>query len=376
MPRNGHSPPEKGGKTSTATHSFPVTIFANRFAMVRPRQEHMTLDGLRDFVLGKQKRTKDRLPLIKLASFGDIVTEEGCFRSDANVTKVFGAEADYDRELITFGQFVAKLRKLKIRTLVYTSPSCTAARPRVRIILPFKKPLRRNQFHQRAIFLSRIDGLFGGNVFGNESWTLSQTYYTGRDLSNKDADFRAVVIGGDYIDERPDLKRFEAISVTARQKAMQAYAETMRAKTGNLMVRRNSINRNGERNSYQRHGDKLYGDALDVLACMDYRERHGGKGIHRTQRDVSYQLIALGMSDDEVIEWIMAATLAIPEAAKWNHAGWRKRIEKLCRGAHRRLERERQEMLSMAVQDDRKKLSFEQHRARQQEQLANVLGRK
>ena len=42
----------------------------------------------------------------------------------------------------------------------------------------------------------------------------------------------------------------------------------------------------------------------------------------------------------------------------------------------RRLERERQEMLSMAVQDDRKKLSFEQHRARQQEQLANVLGRK
>jgi hypothetical protein len=346
--------------------SFPVTVFPNRFAKSK-REQRFEIDELRDFVLSKQKRSKHRLPLIKLASFGDTPNESNCLRYDANVTIAYGIEVDYDREVIAFDRFVKKLRRATIRALIYTSPSCTPTRPRVRIILPFRKPLPRARLKRRGKFVSRIDGLFGGNVFGGESWTLSQTYYVGRDLSNADADFRAVVVKGDYIDERPDLERFEAISNRARQKVKANCAVAPRAT-------KRAINRTN-RNPYQSFGDEaLLDSASEALSIMDYRERHGGKGVHHTQRDVSYQLIKRGLPDQEVIELVLTATLALPVAVKdnWNQKEEHKRIVRLCTGAHRRLAREQLQLLSLPRESRKVTLTFDEFLVRQRKQLEKI----
>jgi hypothetical protein len=359
--------------------SFTVTMFPDRFAK-RKRECQLTLDELCDFVLSKKKRTKHRLPLIKLASFGETRNENDCLRYDANVTMVSGVDLDYDREKIPFDDFSAKLRATGLHAALYTSPSCTPTRPRIRIILPLKNPLPREHLYRRAAFASRIDGLFGGNVFGSESWTLSQTYYVGRDLSNADADFRAMVIEGDYIDERPDLYHLETTSDAARQKK-QAPTNTPHANTAKALgvAPGTAVRQSDDRNLYQRHGDEaLYGDADAALASMSYGDKDG-RGVHHTQLIVSYQLIAQGMPDEEVIERILTATSALPEAVdlNWNRESEREEIKRLCRGAHRRLEREAQELLSMPVQeqDHRRVLSLDEHRIRQRAHIAKVLGR-
>jgi hypothetical protein len=362
--------------------SFTVTMFPDRFAK-RKRECPLTLDELCDFVLSKKKRTKHRLPLIKLASFGETRNENDCLRYDANVTMVSGVELDYDREKIPFDDFSAKLRATGLHAALYTSPSCTPTRPRIRIILPLKNPLPREHLYRRAAFASRIDGLFGGNVFGSESWTLSQTYYVGRDLSNAEADFRAIVIEGDYIDKRDDLRRFEAISIAARQKIKKVKPTTVKtAKALDVVpgtaMRRSDAGKRDDRTPFQRHAEELlYGDADAALASMDYKERHDGKGVHHTQRDASYQLIARGIPDEDVIERVMAATFALPEAGKWNRKEEETKIRKLVAGAHRRLKREQQELLvtppePKPVSDGT--LSFEEYRARQRTRIVKIFG--
>ena len=98
---------------------------------------------------------------------------------------------------------------------------------------------------------------------------------------------------------------------------------------------------------------------------MDYREKHGGIGVHHSQRDISYQLIANGMPDKEVIELLMTATFALPEAIKWDRKEELRRITKLCRGAHARLAREESEAIEMPSPDGRTMLSIEEFRSRQ-----------
>jgi hypothetical protein len=342
-----------------------VTVFPNRFAK-RKRVQMMTLDELRALVLSTNKRIKDRLPLIKLARFGDEPNDNKCLRYDANVRIVYGIEVDYDREVIPFDKFVAKLRRTGIKALVYTSPSCTPTRPRVRILLPFKKSLKRTQLKRRGIYVSMIDGLFGGNVFGAESWKLSQTYYIGRDLSNSDADFRAVVIEGDYIDERPDLERFETISNKVRQKTKQIWIEKFPIKTTTSIVQQRA-----DRNVWQRFKDEgVLDDAAEALGWMDYKERHGGKGVHHTQRDVVYHAIGCGLPDDDVIELVLTTTMALPDAIHWNRKQEHKKIIKLCIGAHRRLAEEQAMILphlSAGVV-----VPLDEYRKRQHQRLAGI----
>ena len=85
------------------------------------------------------------------------------------------------------------------------------------------------------------------------------------------------------------------------------------------VIIRNSDDDGGNRNEFYRHfTDVLVGNVSDGIDPMDYREKHGGIGVHHSQRDISYQLIANGMPDKEVIELLMTATFALPEAIKWD----------------------------------------------------------
>jgi hypothetical protein len=114
--------------------TIPVTIFPNRFAKDKSERQ-MSLDELCAFVLSKKKRSKHRLPLIKLASFSDKRTEADCLRFDDNVNVAYGIEVDYDREVIAFDGFVAKLCKAKIRAASDLLPSSHSSHPTTHIAL-------------------------------------------------------------------------------------------------------------------------------------------------------------------------------------------------------------------------------------------------
>jgi hypothetical protein len=203
----------------------------------------------------------------------------------------------------------------------------------------------------------------------------SETYYIGRGLSNDDADFRVVAIAGGYIDRRDDLRGLEEISTTARR------AHERVAKNHTADAIHQSAQRRGDRNIWQQFGDEvcLLNDVDERLAAMIYKDRNG-RSIHKTQVSVSYRLAAQGVPDHVIIEKILRATMALPEAMRlnWSERRERRGIENKCRSARRKL-RELEEMqtalqaMTARQPDNKPPVSLEDFRVRQRAHLVSVL---
>src|SRR5579871_5955283 len=101
----------------TATHR--VTLFPNKLAKSQ-KLESLTLQEIKQRMLETLGPSKGKLPLIKLAAFGDVPTTEGCLRHDANVEAVTGIETDYDAEKLSFEDGLARLQALGARGIIYT----------------------------------------------------------------------------------------------------------------------------------------------------------------------------------------------------------------------------------------------------------------
>jgi len=165
-PRQGAAP---------MSEAFNFTIFPDRYALQAYRQ-HATLEEIAALIADTVRPSKNRLPLIKLATFGTRPSPEGCLRYDANVEQITGLECDYDAEVVGFGEAVRIARTAGLRALLYTSPSHSPAKPRWRILCPFSAPLAPKR---REKLMNRVNGLYSG-IFAPESWSLSQSYYFGR----------------------------------------------------------------------------------------------------------------------------------------------------------------------------------------------------
>ena len=152
--------------------------------------------------------TKDGCVYIKLAEFGDTLTDKNCLRHDANVVAVSGCEIDYDSEIISFEDAVARFTAADVICLLYTSASHTTDTPRWRVMLPFSKDITGTTDEMRAarkLMVGRADGLIGNTAAG-ESYTLSQSYYFGVVGDKDDAGlFKHVELKGRYIDECNEL---------------------------------------------------------------------------------------------------------------------------------------------------------------------------
>ena len=175
-----------------------VTFFRNYKARTLTAK-NIAIEDLRVLILAKTASTKEKLPWLKLATFGNQKTDEGSLRHNANVLSIDGLEADYDEEQISFGEAVAIIQKANLKALIYTSPSHSPEKPRWRILAPLSRPL---PAALRSKLMARLNGVFGG-VFSGETWTLSQAYYFGS-VDNNPA-HRCEYYGGDYIDFRDDL---------------------------------------------------------------------------------------------------------------------------------------------------------------------------
>lgn len=204
-------------------HKLYVSIFRNRSGRNIEPENDITLEELAKLIDETSAKTKDNLPWLKLASFGNKRTDNHSLRHDANVREIYGIELDYDDEKIPFDDAVEKMRALRLGCLLYTSPSYTAQRPRWRILCPTSEA---KQPECRAKLVARLNGALGC-ILGShvESFTLSQSFYFGRALDNTEADHRTVVLHGDFIDRRDDLQVFEAKGAPAKNPFEQAGAD-------------------------------------------------------------------------------------------------------------------------------------------------------
>jgi hypothetical protein len=183
------------------------TEFASASASTATRRRGAWQDLIERISNAKGYTDKASCPWLKLGVFGERRTEKGSLRSDANLDRVYGVEADYDGEALAPEVALSILETAGIRAAIYTSPSHTPERPRWRVLAPLSRPVNRNE---RAAFVARLNGvlcdLFGAEV-ARESFTASQSYFfggvTGRDyqvlttFGNPDA--------GRCVDEVPNL---------------------------------------------------------------------------------------------------------------------------------------------------------------------------
>ena len=177
---------------------FTVTFFENQSAQTSVTKQ-ITLGQLRHYILTAQKASKDELPWLKLASFGDRRSDNNCLRHNANVLSISGIELDYDTKVMKLDEAIGIAKQARLLALFYTSANYSDATPKWRILLPTSKSLPPGE---RAKLVGRVNGLYGG-IFAQESFTLSQAYYFGS--VNHNPEHRAVITEGDFIDLREDL---------------------------------------------------------------------------------------------------------------------------------------------------------------------------
>jgi hypothetical protein len=363
-----------------ATRTHHVTFFNDAYAKHLTFKK-MTLPALCSLILRTKRRTKDKAPWLKMALFGnkrtepDPITGKGgnCLRHDENVLGFEGIELDYDKEEISFDDAVRMFRELNIRCLIYTSPSHTKKKPRWRVLIPVSGKL---PLEMRGRLCARINGKFN-NIFDSASFTLSQAYYYGSMRDNPAPDHRAVVLDGCMIDTSNSLHEFEKIG-WPKKTTFEGDAKTKREiEKAIAAIRSVDLRKWKKRNEYQRMlDDMLFEEADEGLASMQYGGKYGNS-VHQTQRDVSYRLVAHGVPDEIIIERLMAATFALPEAVRWSRAEERRLIIKLCDGARRRLAREQIELGEIPAPDDQRRvISLDEHRAMQRDRIARAMGRK
>lgn len=120
--------------------------------------------------------SKDRCPLIKLATFGDKRTPKNALRHDDNLLAVYGVEGDYDGEQVSVERAGDMLAVHGVEALIYTSPRHTDERPRWRVLAPLSKA---HTPAERRRMVAMLNDALGG-ILSRESFTASQTYYYGR----------------------------------------------------------------------------------------------------------------------------------------------------------------------------------------------------
>ena len=158
-----------------------ITCF-DGFAARNKTERRVAWSQLQHEILATTAPSKQELPWLKLARFGQDRTAKGSLRHDANVLAITGVEADYDKGGMAVQQAVDLLEHAGLKAMVYTSPSHTADAPRWRILCPTSCDLPPQE---RCRLMDRLAKVFGGH-FAGESWTLSQAYYYGAVGANPD----------------------------------------------------------------------------------------------------------------------------------------------------------------------------------------------
>jgi hypothetical protein len=195
--------PTNGFETAASdidTRKVTVTFFQDEYASWL-RSDELTLPQLAEHIRCQTAAGKMDLPWLKLAIFGTQRSKANCLRTNENVLRISGIEGDHDSGELSLDDAVAKIRRARVRALIYTSASYVpGVKERWRIMVP----LSQNRDPEvREKFVARVNGLLDGKL-APESFTLSLSYLYGH-LEGRD--YRVEVIDGDFLDLRDDLYR-------------------------------------------------------------------------------------------------------------------------------------------------------------------------
>lgn len=153
-----------------------ITLTQFKDASARRAVQHLVpLRGLAPKIVERRADRKDRLPWLKLATFGDVPSRKGSLRHNGNVTAIDGIEGDHDAGTLTPAEAAQRLQQAGIAALIYTSPSHTPERPRWRVLAPLSRSMSPEH---RERLCARLQGVLGG-ALAPESFALSQSYYYG-----------------------------------------------------------------------------------------------------------------------------------------------------------------------------------------------------
>ena len=72
-----------------------VTFFPSQFARERLQLGYQGLEHLAEEIKAKSAASKEALPFVKLAMFGDQRSINGCLRTNFNMRMITGIEGDY-----------------------------------------------------------------------------------------------------------------------------------------------------------------------------------------------------------------------------------------------------------------------------------------
>ena len=187
-----------------STRRHFLTFFDDEYAAVK-YEEEWTLPGLADEIRARSESSKAKLPWLKMARFGDVLSRRNCLRTNANTQAVTGIELDYDTGTMTFDAAVEALKAAKLRSVVYTSASYAAGvKEKWRVLAPLSEAVDPSQ---REAIAESVNAVIGG-IAARESFVISTAFYYGSVKGNEG--HRVEVIDGDFIDCRPDLLKVRA----------------------------------------------------------------------------------------------------------------------------------------------------------------------
>jgi len=244
-----------------------VTIWRNNKGCDVDAARGMDLPELERVIRsGGTKRTKDELPLVKLANFGDLRTKKGSLRHDSNITAIHGVEGDYDDEKLAMESAAEMLAKQGVAAILYESPSATPERPRWRVIAPLSMALEgttEQLKQQHAHWVGVLNALLGG-ILARESFVLSQSFYFGRVEDTPEREL--IRLDGKCLDQLEDIPA--------------------------PLIKEAKING---------HAGTGQGARLDGVAS--------GEHIYNNTRDYAARLIAKGLSKPEALELLQGYLL-------------------------------------------------------------------
>jgi len=258
-------------------HKLAITFFEDEKARKKSEVE-WTLSDLAEEILIEGAPTREALPWLKLATFGEVRSKKGkSLRTNENVLAISGVELDYDAGKLTFDEGVARVQAAGLRALIYTTPSYQkGVREKWRVLCPTSELL---QPGERTKLVATLKGVIGGGI-DDASFTLSQSFYYGR--VNGNPDHRVEVVEGDFIDLRPDLA---AGAIGPDPKGM----DKTPPKKGKVLSIQES---------------PAYSDA-DLDAMLDksqYRNSDGSGNWWDNMRDVTASLVSRGLGNTAIGE--------------------------------------------------------------------------
>lgn len=180
-----------------------LPIAVSRFRDVKAKEitvKPTSLRALAKEIAATRAATKRKLPLLKMGRFGDVRTENGSLRHDANLHAVAGIEGDYDAGQVSPDDAAARLRKAGVAALVYTTPSHSPGAPRWRVLAPLSKEYSPAE---RDDLCARLNGALGG-ILAPESFVPTQSFYMGQVAGA--APIRTILVDGQPLDKLPRIR--------------------------------------------------------------------------------------------------------------------------------------------------------------------------